>query len=238
MINLSKILFESTIDSSEFIRELKQAKDSSSPFLFDLIDDPKTFYEVNKQKIESILNGATEFKFLGSGTYGSAFSLGDKVLKLELNPHRQTTVMDRFKKERKKGKYLPMIYAHGTLKTDVPKDLIQNPDEGTTIYYTILEKFDTENIDPKYNSLLFYIILEIEKYRKPPLPKKELIDLINKTYGSQMVKMEANLRLSSNWLSHFINDIKSLRKLNIADLHSGNIGIRRVGGEGYFVFFD
>lgn len=235
-MKLLQLLFENTVGFLDFIRELEQARNSSGPELFTLIDDPTTFYETNKQEIDNILKGATEFKFLGSGAYGSAFSLGDKVLKLEPSPYRQKIVMSRFKKETKKGKYLPMIYAHGTLKTDVPEEDLEYPNE-STIYYTILEKFDTENIQ-KYENLLFKIKRETERYTEPQLSNQQLLNLIKKNYGPKLAEMQADLRLSNNWLPQLLKDMKNLRNLSIQDFHAGNIGIRRVGGEGYFVFFD
>jgi len=236
-MKLSKLLFE-TIDSNQFQKELQKAKDASNPGLFNAIHNIKKFCEINKDKINKMLSGATEIKFLGSGSYGSAFSLGDKVLKLELDSHRPETTLNQFNKQRKKGRYLPMVYDHGSLMSDMPKQWLDDYEISDKIYYSILEKMETEKVDTKYNKLLFDIILQTIKYRKLPLSDKELQTHINQTYSKEIPDMEADLRLSSNWLSKLIKDMKNLKKLQIADFHAGNMGIRRVGGEGYFVFFD
>ena len=131
-----------------------------------------------------------------------------------------------------------MVYDHGSLMSDMPKQWLDDNEISDTIYYSILEKMETEKVDTKYNQLLFDIILQTIKYRKPPLSDKELQTHIKQTYSKEIPDMEVDLRLSTNWLSKLIKDMKSLNKLHLADFHAGNLGIRRVGGEGYFVFFD
>lgn len=53
---------------------------------------PEELYALNKGTFDKILVGATEFYLLGSGTEGSAFSLGDKVLKIAPNTYRADCV--------------------------------------------------------------------------------------------------------------------------------------------------
>lgn len=238
---LLNLLFEN-VNSSDFIQELKQAMRSSSPDLFSVINHPEKFYETNKQKIDKILNGATEFKFLGAGSFGVAFSLGDKVLKLEQNPHRPETILNQLNKQTKKGLHFTAIYDHGTLISDIPKKILNQDDLEETIYYTIMEKMETEKINKNYENFLYLIFRQIQKSSGmyPPITNKKLEQHFktDNRYNQKIKEMEQDLRLSPNWLSKLIKDIKSLDKLNLTDFHAGNIGIRRVGGEGYFVFFD
>ena len=238
MIKLRRILFE-RIDGEEFVKVLRTVDDSMFANL--IINSEQEFYDQNKATIDRILSAATEFKYLGSGAFGPAFSIGNKqVLKLGAD-NRPETVLKHFDKKRKKGKHLPMVYDSGRLTFD-----------GEEIKYAVLENFETgfdQNDD--YRWALDTILLNIDRNsllsnprtKKPPTTKemKELVkELVKKSSRLQDIipKMEEELRLGSDWLDRLISDAMDLHRKHILDAHSGNLGIRRTGAEGYFVFFD
>ena len=206
------------------------------PLIAEILD-VKEFYDMNKEKIDRILQSATEFKFLGAGANGSAFSLGNnQVLKIEKSARRPEEIAAHFAKQSKTGKYLPNIYDYGTLVTDY----------GSTLSYAILERMEIpsdEDLEVLSKVLIEIVnkmwiykdskVLDIEKMVKEKR-KQEVDSLTNK------------LVLKKNWLKTLIADMFKLRKMGITDFHSGNIGIRRMGSgaqgftkpEGYLVFFD
>lgn len=238
MIKLRHILFES-INGKEFVKVLSTI--GNSMFANLIINSEQEFYDENKSTIDRILFGATEFKYLGSGNDGPAFSIGNnQVLKLGAD-HRPETVLKYFDKKRKKGKHLPMVYDSGKLEF-----------YGEEIKYAVLEKFETEfNQNDDYNLVLKAILTKIDRnsfLKNPktqkPYNTKEMKKLVKDHLASDselkdiIPKMEEDLRLGSNWLDRLISDAMDLYRKHILDAHSGNLGIRRTGAEGYFVFFD
>lgn len=238
MIKLKCILFES-INGKQFVKVLSTIDDSM--FANIIINSEQEFYDQNKATIDRILSGATEFKYLGSGAHGPAFSIGNKqVLKLGAD-HRPETVLKYFDKKRKKGKHLPMIYDSGKFEF-----------YGEEIKYAVLESFETEfNQNDDYNFVLNAILTKIDRnslLKNPetqkPYNTKEMKKLVKDHLASDpkfqeiIPKMEEDLRLVSNWLDKLVSDAMDLHRKHILDAHSGNLGIRRTGAEGYFVFFD
>ena len=235
-MKLLSLLFESTHPDTILI-ELMRAQSQSRiknavEGIIRQLGGPEAFYEVNKEVFDRILSDATEFKYLGSGAYGSAYSLGDKVLKIadaaaQESGDRNDTVEKLLYGKSGDGLHLPMIYQKGSFK-GIFRDLS----------YTILEKF--EPIPEKYRSLFNAILDKIDSLEYV-MNYQDMVAEIRAVYGkfyTKLSEIEAELRLAPNWLEKFIQSIEKLKKQNIADLHSGNAGIRRVGGEGYIVFFD
>ena len=187
------------------------------------------FVQNNKKTFDRILSNAKKFKFLGSGSYGDVYDLGDYIFKIEINPdlnqtdtfsssiRGEKTVKALRQPENKSGiggRALPMIYDSGKMN-------FFNRD----FYWEIKEKFDTEGIDQETKDLFDDIIFPaIADGSKPP---KEVIQ-----------KIGEKLRLSDDWFRKLKIDVFRLSRKDILDFHAGNIGVRRVGAEGYIVFFD
>ena len=235
-MKLLSLLFESIHPDTiliELMRAQSRMDDNAVEGIIEQLGGPEAFYEANKEVFDRILSDATEFKYLGSGVFGSAYNLGDKVLKIadaaaQDSGDRNDTVEKLLYGKSGGGLHLPMIYQKGSFK-GIFRDLS----------YTILEKF--EPIPEKYRSLFNDILDEIESleddYYDSNLSVKDMVAEIRATYR-KLSEVEVELRLASDWLEKFIQSTETLKRQDIADLHSGNAGIRRVGGEGYIVFFD
>lgn len=228
-MKLSSLLFES-IDENTILQELiKARKDLSTKEYYTSIwreTSPEDFFYVNKNLLIRLLKDADEFRFLASGSDGSAFSIGDKVLKLNSYPAKPDQISDYlYGGEKKRGKFFPMIYAQGRTYTK-------------GVYYVILEMFET--IPPIWQELLDDILSVFEQDGWRKAPTEETIKYVIEKDAAAIKEMEANLRLAPNWLPRLYNDIKTMVNMKDyqADLHAGNVGIRRSGGEGYLVFFD
>lgn len=226
MIKLADMIFES-IDEVGIKEELEKAKGGHSNVVAYMWDVDK-FYNRNKDKIGRILGGAEEFRYLGSGGYGCAFSLGNgMVLKFQKENERTEAILDLYKGRGMEGIYYPMVYDYGILEG-----------ERGNITYTILEKFESEGLKRgSENDLLMTKVLKwIRVHGEEDI--KEVEDGIRDWYGDRLPEFEFNLRLSSDWIKRLIMDMRKLKAKGIYDFHAGNLGIRRIGGEGYFVFFD
>ena len=231
MIKLKPILFEGFV-SETIVKELEKAyskhwNTNSVEMAIDRNGGPQKFYEQNQEVFDNITSDATEFKYLGSGAFGSAYSLGDKVLKISHSKNAdRNDIIDYllFDKKIKRGLHLPMVYLRGDFKGSFD-----------SLTYTILEKFEV--FPRKYSSVLD-TILDMINYDSEGLRPSEIIREIQKDFSSKLSVMEQDLRLGSNWLNKLIQAVRLLNKQDIADLHSGNAGIRRNGAEGYIVFFD
>lgn len=252
MIKLKRILFEG-VSPETFITVMDARGSLRYPLIAEILD-VKEFYDMNKEKIDRILQSATEFKFLGAGANGSAFSLGNnQVLKIEKSARRPEEIAAHFAKQRKTGKYLPNIYDYGKLVTDY----------GSTLSYAILERMETPSGEEKdllarvlveiVNNMMKYSkVSDVEKMVKEnllnPKPSSDVDSLTDKNQESSfdVDSLTDKLILKENWLKTLIADMFKLRKMGITDFHIGNIGIRRIGSgaqgftkpEGYLVFFD
>ena len=51
-------------------------------------------------------------------------------------------------------------------------------------------------------------------------------------------KLGSKLRLKDGWFADLVQGMQELQSRKMSDFHAGNIGIRRTGAEGSFVFFD
>jgi hypothetical protein len=218
MIKLLPFLFE-TIDSNVVINELHKA--SQGPSYVWKANQPEKLYSDNKEKFDQLLANASEFRYLGSGYEGSAFSLGTTVLKLTLSPDRSDFAMTQLFGMNKSGKHLPMIYDQGSLN-------------GEEVYYSVLELFET--IPKGWEEYIHSIILQAARFGFLKQPVAKFVSVVKKSFPVKDIT--AFLRLQDNWLSLLYKDVAKLVKSNIDDFKVDNVGIRRVGGEGYLVFFD
>jgi len=193
MIKLAHILFES-VDKGTIVHELSIALESHSSLtrtIMDEADSPAWFshekeltheevaqliYNQSAKAWDNILRNAQTFKFLGGGSWGVAFDLGDKVLKLEnakdsdFSTKKRTGMAnkalwgDKLKVQKDKGGIsVPMVYDHGefTVLGDID------------IFWVINEKFE-RNIEGKSGEITsvenWYTLLG------------EIIDIINTEY--------------------------------------------------------
>ena len=80
------------VSREEFEKTFYDTMKGNNPLIGE-IPDVEEFYELNKQVLDGILQGATEFRFLGAGANGSAYSIGNKqVLKIEPGGYRAETI--------------------------------------------------------------------------------------------------------------------------------------------------
>mgnify|MGYP003336831455 CR=1 FL=1 len=280
MIKLKDILFEAVVldpDVRKFDRREKSIllvlgkafKKKGNDFIYEIYDAAETkagktlsaqdvarkLYLQNKSFFDKIL-GQEKFGFVGAGSYGLAFSVGNRILKLETKGHEFST-SDRTemsvkalgglkKKEQKLGSAVPAIYDSGTTSFF-----------GVPVFWVIMERFESSDIG-SWEDLIGVIIrnirLEIDSMNQIQPTKKEINRIArfirkkhtppSKYSPVSLTKMEEELRLASDWLEKLIQDMIILenksREGNTfnTDFHAGNIGIRRTGAEGYFKFFD
>lgn len=230
MIKLKPILFEA-VDKSEFIKALEDVSGQSEVGRILSMTDIQEFYKLNQEKINRILSDAAEFKYLGSGVWGVAFSLGDKVLKMQELNQRSDKVLRLYDKQTEKGLFMPKILDHGQLDMPEFSDVEQ-------IDYTILEKFEVVK-DERWVAFLQEVMnayMEIIDQEPSPIAIKKHLMKFKK--DTRIPSMSSDLRLKDNWFEQLVDDMISLRKQGILDPKPSNMGIRRVGPEGYFVFFD
>jgi hypothetical protein len=238
MIKLKPLLFEG-VSREEFEKTFYDTMKGNNPLIGE-IPDVEEFYELNKQVLDRILKGATEFRFLGAGSYGSAYSIGNKqVLKIEPSSHRAETIASRFDKKMKTGLHHPMIYDTGKLKT-----------EDGELSFAILEKMEIPSdeelvaieqiIEP-----IHYIMNSVKrvqqpdgKFKRTPYSPKDVVKELMLRKADKIKEIGEKLRLKDDWFEKLVNHMFKVRKEGLSDFHSGNIGIRRIGPEGYLEFFD
>ena len=249
-MRLHKLLFESIsqntiIDNIElmlndytgtnrFLRYGENYKDKHQGSNRDLAED---FYEQNKDTFYRILTIAEQFAYLGSGTKGTAFDLGgNKILKIE----KDTPWDIRFSAGDRSDKaaaalfggeslanYVPMVYDRGIFTI-----------KGKPINWIILEKFEIPRGSVK--DLLNYLIKSLRQKISLNQTLKDLLDVRNYTIDEAdiIIAIGIELQLNDKWFKNLVKGMFELKNKGIADFHAGNIGIRRVGPEGYLVFFD
>ena len=218
----------------------------------------KELYSAAKPEFTKIIGDSATFEFVGGGSYGIAFDLGDKILKFEVpnsgifSAENRTKMADQalWDKDEKLSGAVPMIYGSGKFRAF-----------GLPIFWVIMEKLQTKISNKtdihQWESLIANLILNIETYSgehfdnpKEPLEhfvettaeyikNKNLMDYRKRTIH----QMAESLHLANDWLETLIHDMavlieRSKETAFTTDFHVGNVGIRRVGGEGYFKFFD
>lgn len=205
----------------------------------------KDLYEKNKESIDRMFRGATVVEYLGGGSYGDAFDLGDKVLKIEIDkPDSKfdaakrsetsaSSLFSKIKKNQKLGKYFPMIYDQGSFS-------YPSQPNAENFNWTIMEKFEQisglekDELDILLDTITDKLFNNSESF-------EHLLDIQNYSRDDQkfIQKLGPSLRLKKNWFKDLIKGIYQLYKTyDLTDFHAGNVGIRRSGAEGSLVFFD
>lgn len=243
MIKLKRLLFES-VSGAEFVDVLRNS--TVDDVFLDYIRDPQDFYDMNKKTIDSILKDADEFKFLGAGVNGAAYSLGDRVLKIEPGNYRAETIATGLYGKKPTGIHHPAIYATGRLRTALDTD----ESKKFSLGYAIMEKFeipsgeDLVDLD-KLIQKIYYWMLNGDYYtdengwsRRKKYSKEDIKKELAKTRQDVIDRVGEKLRLKDGWLEKLIDHMYIIQDENLADFHAGNIGVRRMGPEGDLVFFD
>lgn len=197
------------------------------------------FIEQNKNTFNKITKNATQFKFIGAGSYGAAFNLGSYVLKIEYSPKSQTafSAANRTKESNNAlwsnnelGPIVPMIYDHGTLKY-----------YDKEFFWIVMEKFETiKNKDKNtFDIILGKIYSNIKIARNAKDDLENILSDVKYSIHSIIDDITEDYHLESDWLRKLVSHMISIHSSNLgSDFHAGNIGIRRNGAEGYLVFFD
>ena len=238
MIKLRPLLFEG-VSREEFEKTFYDTMKGNNPLIGD-IPDVEKFYELNKKVLDRILQSATEFRFLGAGMNGSAYSIGNnQVFKIEPSGYRAEKVASRYGKQMKTGLHHPMIYDTGKLKTEYGE-----------LSFSILEKMEIPSdedlvVIEQLIQPIHYLMINTKrvqqpdgKFKREPYTPKEVVKQLMIKKADKIKEVGEKLRLKDGWLEKLINHMFKVRKENLSDFHAGNIGIRRVGPEGYLVFFD
>jgi hypothetical protein len=274
-ILLKDLLFESVSESS-IVSAFSDALESQSDIATllveiyrerenpdaELLEIAKRMYLENKATFDKIIGDSTTFSYIGGGSWGVAFDLGNKVLKLEsftsdffsARERTDMSVNTLWGTKSPAGLAVPMIYDSGSLHVF-----------GSKIFWALLEKFDTGKVKnwegvlgeiinvfyDKFDSLSFQ-----DNNRKPldensPEFLKTVEETVDETVAeinvlipnSDIDEITKDLRLSQDWVEKFVKDmvllkIKGNKKEFSPDFHSGNLGVRRLGSEGYLKFFD
>lgn len=140
--------------------------------------------------------------------------------------------------DRSLAKYVPMIYDKGVIK--------YSNDSGSEIKlnWILMEKFETLSEDSKYKveTLLLAITMKFSQLKSltPEEKLKQNKDINTYTDSIKKVhdELTSELRLKDGWFADLVQGMRELGRKGITDFHPGNIGIRRSGSEGSFVFFD
>lgn len=199
----------------------------------------KAFVRENLDEFTKIFRGEKTFKFLGSGSYGDAYDLGSKVLKIELINKKDMTFSSQKRADLNSeylwdiqddtGSTVPMIYNDGEFTF-----------LGEKYSWTIMEKFETlSGDDLKYT--FDSILQRFARDLKNGISSKEIYKKYIKLPANKLFISKFGLkhRLKDNWLYDLIIDMEKLRSEGFpTDFHAGNIGIRRTGPQGTLVFFD
>jgi len=203
-------------ETSEFFK--KESKDIG-PFRF-----IENFINQNEKTFERIMSVAETIKHLGAGRMGSAFDLGDKILKIEIEHGKEkiSSGVRGFKaakalwsKDKKLGACMPMIYDQGTLKYN-----------NQLFNWIIMEKF--QPISDEDYELVSAIINEIMLLMSG--------GSVTSLHKKQVKELGEKLRLSDDWYKKLKACMKALKAADMKDFHAGNIGVRR--STGTLVFFD
>jgi len=199
----------------------------------------KAFVRENLDEFRKILAGEKKFKFLGSGAYGDAFDLGDRVLKIEVI-NKEDMDFSSQKRADLNSEYLwdvqdntasrvPMVYNDGEFNF-----------LGQKYSWSVMEKFETLSRDDlryTFDSILQKIARDLSE----GTPVKEIHKKYTKspTYKQFILKFGSKYRLKSNWFYDLLVGMEKIRNEGFpTDFHAGNIGVRRTGPEGTLVFFD
>ena len=292
-MKLYSILFESVGESDviNFIKDIIKSDTETGirlkhTFLFPMRDNDretpmpeqldklaKDIYKQNKDQFDRIFKDVENAKYLGAGTIGVVFDLGDKILKIEEESKESYSAGERAEKaatalypepknkatkspepsgvstsektsdfgprksleeevDRKVGKHVPMIYDKGIIAYSYAGIEIK-------LNWIIMEKFQTLRSGGEAFDIMDNILMSI-------MEKVKFLNLENlkdiKNYSSSIQqdhdKLGSKLRLKDGWFADLVQGMHELQSKKMSDFHAGNIGIRRTGAEGSFVFFD
>lgn len=257
MIKLRKILFESVSPKTfkDVLNQTTIGRDNTSNPLSQHIWDAEMFYNSNKKTIDRLLKDADEFRFLGAGVNGAAYSIGDRVLKIEPGGYRAETIATGLYGKKETGVHHPMIYDSGKLKMPLDPD---DPERYDTLHYSIMEKFEipSNELQVDLDKLIVKIdhLMNTKEYVREPngeiardsegkriskqFSKQDIKDELENTRKDEINRIGEQLRLKDGWLDKLIDHMYRISEEGLQDFHAGNIGVRRLGGEGDLVFFD
>ena len=220
----------------------------------EFLEEARKFIDSHKEEIKQITSSFTQIpRFLGSGVEGSAFDIGNnKVLKIFKGGFT-------YQKAKEAQKYLykyPLLGSSEVMIYDVGE---VGKFIDTNVYYTIIEKLQTNNtlsnnlseiIKPIKNLIYkdkhFFDVLKlrmkqaktfktIDELIKPYLQKYIDILLNTETSAESIELLEKNYNLDKHWLLDLIKEIIYKYLTDRYDLHQYNIGLTNYGK---FKFFD
>ena len=199
----------------------------------------KAFVRENLDEFRKILAGEKTFKFLGSGSYGDAFDLGDRVLKIEVI-NKEDMDFSSQKRADLNSEYLWDVQDNTASRVT----MVYNDGEfnflGQKYSWSVMEKFETLSRDDlKYT--FDSILRKVANDLKNGLSIKEIYTKHTKSSVSKqfILKFGSKHRLKNNWFYDLIVSMEKIRSEGFpTDFHAGNIGIRRTGPQGTLVFFD
>lgn len=125
---------------------------------------------------------------------------------------------------------VPMIYDQGSFEYP--------PGSGETLDWVVMEKFETlDAYEQREMNHLLNVITD-RFARGDTQDEVEDINTYSKSEKDIIEEIGKNKMLKDDWFKKLVSGMVKLHKVNIADFHAGNIGIRRIGPEGEFIFFD
>ena len=216
----------------------------------DVDDALDEFIDDNSEEWNNLLSTGP-IKYLGSGRQGSAFSLGDLILKLQPGVPRTAEIQSSLYAGESGAGDLPNVVDVGTM------DSVSGP-----IGWSLVEKFSEVgelSTDPDWAELWRQVSMGIEaavkaanrdpkgRVIKDPdeqasfltIPTDDLAeDLTQRVDGQLMKDVSERYRLSSEWFVKFLDMLKSNYVRGMVDFKPDNMGIRRRGAEGDVVLFD
>jgi hypothetical protein len=206
----------------------------------------RVFYLQNRKKFDEITSNAKSFRFIGAGSFGLVFDLGNWVLKIDKNTgqgtdlkSRESMTVDQLQKNLGAGGAVPMIYDSGTFNFN-----------GLQFFWALMEKFqqlssvkatpEQGEVIATIEELLRLFSVKLETIGDSEVMAKVTAEEIEKRLGDKISRVADHFRLKQNWATKLMLDMFQLNRDSgfFADFHIGNLGIRRNGAEGYLVFFD
>ena len=146
-----------------------------------------------------------------------------------VNPRDLKTVKEAFDND-DIASVVPMIYDQGSFEYP--------PGSGETLDWVVMEKFETlDAYEQREMNHLLNVITD-RFARGDTQDEVEDINTYSKSEKDIIEEIGKNKMLKDDWFKKLVGGMVKLNKVKIADFHAGNIGIRRIGPEGEFIFFD
>ena len=134
--------------------------------------------------------------------------------------------------DRKIGKHVPMIYDKGIIAYSYAGIEIK-------LNWIIMEKFEPLHRGGEAFDIMDVILRAIMgKVKFLKLEQLKDIRIYSSSIQQDHDKLASKLRLKDGWFADLVQGMQELQSKKMSDFHAGNIGIRRTGAEGSFVFFD